>query len=193
MFVINMIMLIAGVDYSMTCPSICVFNGNLGEFSFKKCKFYYLTDKKKYANQFHTNIKGENFQYYEGDYMRFDSISQWAMKYLVGMEQICLEGYAFGAKGKVFHIAENTGVLKYKIFQTQIPLEIVQPSAVKKLATGKGNATKDEMHTSFHLETGLDLIFTITPDRKDAISPITDIVDSYYICKYLYEKIKDLS
>lgn len=182
-------MLIGGVDYSMTCPSICVYNGDGKHFSFNKCKFYYLTDRKKYSTYFLTNIRGETFEDYAGDYMRFDSISTWAMKYLTGMEQICLEGYAYGAKGKVFHIAENTGVLKYKIYQQQIPLEVVPPSHIKKMATGKGNALKDDMHDSFFKETGINLIKTITPDRTDVISPVGDIVDSYYICKYLFEKI----
>ena len=34
----------------------------------------------------------------------------------MGCEQIAIEGYSMGSKGKVFHIAENTGVLKYKIY-----------------------------------------------------------------------------
>jgi Holliday junction resolvasome RuvABC endonuclease subunit len=111
------------------------------------------------------------------------------MKYLKGIEQACIEGYAMGAKGKIFNIAENTGVLKYKLYQNQIPLEISPPSQIKKMATGKGNATKDEMHEAFLKETKINLIQTITPDRSDVISPVGDIVDSYYVCKYLYLKI----
>ena len=80
--------------------------------------------------------------------------------------------------------------MKYKIFQSQIPLEVASPSAVKKLATGKGNATKEEMHAAFFRETGTDLVYFITPGRNDCISPVSDIVDSYYVCKYLIEKIK---
>lgn len=182
-------MLIAGVDYSMTCPCICVFNGNEKSFSFSKCKFYYLTDRKKYSTYYLANIKGETFDDYIGDYMRFDSISTWAMKYLTGVEQVCLEGYAYGAKGKVFHIAENTGVLKYKIYQLQIPLEVVPPSEVKKMATGKGNALKEQMHEAFMKESDVDLIKTITPGRTDIISPVGDIVDSYFVCKYLFNKL----
>lgn len=183
-------MVIAGIDYSMTSPAICVYNGNGNSFDFNLCKFYFLTDRKKFATTFLKNIKGEEFAFYSGDYMRFDTISDWAMKYLRGVDQVCIEGYAFGAKGKVFHIAENTGILKYKIFQAQIPLEVAQPSAVKKLATGKGNATKDDMHAAFYKETGTDLLFFMTPGKKECISPVSDVVDSYYVCKYLFERIK---
>lgn len=182
-------MLIGGIDYSMTCPCICVYNSNTGPFCYSKCKFYYLTDRKKYSTSFMLNIKGEQFEDYVGDYMRFDSISTWAMRYLTGLEQVCIEGYAYGGKGKVFHIAENTGILKYKIYQLQIPLEIAPPSQIKKMATGKGNATKEDMHDAFLKETKVNLIKTVTPDREDVISPVGDIVDSYYVCKYLYLKI----
>ena len=33
-------MIIAGVDYSLTCPAMCVFDDEDGEFSFEKCNFY---------------------------------------------------------------------------------------------------------------------------------------------------------
>ena len=37
---------IAGVDYSMTCPCVCVFNFDfVDKFEFDKCKFYFLIKK----------------------------------------------------------------------------------------------------------------------------------------------------
>jgi len=48
-------MVIAGIDYSLRGPAICVFKGE-GDFDFKHCKFYFLTDTKKYANTFLKNI-----------------------------------------------------------------------------------------------------------------------------------------
>ena len=35
-----------GIDYSLTTPAICVCNG---DFGFKNCKFYYLTNVNKYS------------------------------------------------------------------------------------------------------------------------------------------------
>ena len=40
----------AGVDYSMTSPAVCVFEGD-DEFDFSGCRIYYYTDKAKYAVQ----------------------------------------------------------------------------------------------------------------------------------------------
>ena len=100
-----------------------------------------------------------------------------------------MEDYAFAATGRVFHIAENTGVLKYKIYNSGVPLEVVPPTTVKKFATGKGNSDKDQMHQAFMIETGMDLKWKITPDKTNVGNPVSDIIDSYYICKYLYDKI----
>ena len=102
---------------------------------------------------------------------------------------IALEGYSFGSKGhRLFQIAENTGVLKYKLYQAGIPVEVLPPSQVKKFATKKGNANKEKMYDAFLEETGVDLMKEITPLKKDIGNPVSDIIDSYYICKLLHEK-----
>ena len=38
-------------------------------------------------------------------------------------------------------------------------------------------------------ETGIELRKHITPDKTKVSNPVSDIVDSYYICKFLYDKI----
>ena len=106
---------------------------------------------------FNNNIRGELFPDYTAECGRYDSISDWAVDLLIGSEQVALEDYAYGAKGRVFHIAENTGILKYKLWQQSIPLDVIQPTRVKKLASGKGNASKQEMFEAFVKETGTDL------------------------------------
>jgi hypothetical protein len=184
-------MLIAGIDYSLTSPSICVFNSEEA-FCFKRCAFYFLSDVKKNQKLFMNNIKGEAFHDWNSDFSRYENISDWAMDYLTGCEQVAIEGYAFGAKGKVFHIAENTGVLKYRLHQTGIPVEVIPPSAVKKQASGKGNANKEEMYNAFLKETFVNLQNVISPGKKDIGNPVSDIVDSYFICKALYLKLKGL-
>lgn len=182
-------MIIAGIDYSLNGPAVCVFQG-LDNFVFEKCQFYFLTDTKKYATTFFQNIHGKLFEEYEEECERYDTISDWVMKIVTGCDQVALEGYAYGAQGRVFHIAENTGILKYKLYEASIPLEIVSPSAVKKLGTGKGNADKTMMHDSFFKETGIPLHKILTPNKKEIGNPVSDLVDAYYICKNLYLQIK---
>jgi Holliday junction resolvasome RuvABC endonuclease subunit len=183
-------MVIAGIDYSLRGPAICVYNGEEKDpFCFTKCKFYYLTDTKKYAKTFLTNIHGNIFDEYNHDCQRYDSISSWAVDVCHGCEQVAIEGYAYNAKGRVFHIAENTGILKYKFYQQSIPVEIISPSEVKKRATDNGNANKNEMHEFFKKETGYNLAGIMTPMKKDVTNPVSDVVDAYYVCKCLYERI----
>jgi len=187
------IMIIAGIDYSMRSPSVCVFNGSHKEsFTFEKCTFYFLTDTKRYANFFLRNIYGENFSTWNDETERYKSISDWVIEKVIGCEQIALEGYSYGSIGKVFHIAENTGILKYKIFEIGIPLEIIPPSVIKKLATGKGNADKESMHKYFEEETYYNLKNIITPKKTKIDNPVSDIIDSFYICKYLYKEIRNI-
>ena len=191
-------MIIAGIDYSLRGPSICIFHGidaytgeKVKEFSFQNCSFFFLTDVKKYANTFMNNIHGRLITDVECYSSRYNSISDWAVEVLSKYKcsEVALEGYSFGSKGKVFHIAENTGVLKYRLFQESIPVDIIAPTSVKKFATGKGNADKSGMHDAFVQETSIDLHKKITPLKKEVSNPVSDIVDSYYICKMFYDRI----
>ena len=66
-------MIIAGIDYSLNGPAICVFDGR-NDFTFEKCQFYFLTDTKKYAATFFQNIHGKLFEEYTQECERYDSI-----------------------------------------------------------------------------------------------------------------------
>ena len=193
-------MAIAGIDYSLTSPAICVFSKTgHAKFRFEDCLFFYLTDTEKYAKTFLKNIKGERFKSIGSatnlcpDSGRYDSISDWAMDCLKGCDQVALEGYAFNATGRVFQLAENVGVLKYKLFQSAMPLEVATPGEIKKFATGKGNASKEMMFDAFYKETEKDLCKIMTPKKTGVQNPVSDIVDSYYVCKALFEKLKETS
>jgi len=112
------------------------------------------------------------------------------MGIVAGIDQVSLEGYAYSAQGRVFNIAENTGILKYKLWQSRIPVEVIPPSAVKKLATGKGNSDKAAMYVQFTQDTDIPLMDIISPEKTKVSNPVSDIVDAFYICKFLYNKIK---
>ena len=177
---------IIGIDYSLTSPAICITT----DFVFKNSKFYYLTNKKKYIGKMSNNIIGFEHKEYDTPIRRFSQISDWVyelMEDTIHTEQLVfIEGYSFGSKGQaVFQIAENCGILKYRLQQMTIDYDTVVPSVVKKGATGKGNADKDMMYEFFSKETKTDLkkIF----DTQKVGNPISDIVDSYYIAKVGYE------
>ena len=173
-------MIIAGIDYSMSCPSLCIFDTEL-DFTFQNCDFYYLIDKKTKIIE-EGNIHGEYYSKDSENVKRFDHISDWAITILKNQKvtHVYLEGYSMGSRGRVFHIAENTGVLKQKIYKEGITCEVVPPSTWKKEVVGKGNADKQHVYESMNVD--LKPIFK----SKSITSPINDIADSYFICKYGY-------
>lgn len=60
------------------------------------------------------------------------------------IDLIVLEGYAFGAKGQgIYERAELGGIVRYTLFSYELPYVEIAPTALKKYATGKGNAPKD--------------------------------------------------
>ena len=184
-------MIIVGVDYSMTSPAVCVFNGK-GEFNFSKCRIYYYTTKAKYAvSKLGFQLSGYLANPPKDNMSRFEYISGWALPPILGADFIMLEDYAYGAKGQVFHIGENTGILKYRMWREKKEYSTVAPTQVKKFATDKGNASKEQMHEAFIKETGINLmgVYECTGDK--IINPVSDIVDAYYICKYGYHTYKE--
>jgi Holliday junction resolvasome RuvABC endonuclease subunit len=167
---------IVGIDYSLTSPAVCVNKNN-------NFWFFYLTSKKKYAGPMSENIIGYEHKDYTDPIERFGYISDFVLDILSDTQnpQIFIEGYSFGSKGQgVFQIAENCGILKYRLLQ-EYNYTTVVPSVVKKGATGKGNADKDMMYEAFLKETKIDLKKLFDTDKVG--NPISDIVDSYYIQK----------
>lgn len=182
-------MKIAGLDYSMTSPAICLYDDSVGSMEFSSCKFHYLTMMKKYDTIFR-NVSGKYFDYTD-DMVRFETISSFFMNLILETEttKVYIEGYSMGSRGKVFHIAENTGIIKYKLWKAGIEVESVPPTVIKKFATGKGNSDKEKMQAAFFEQSRVNLKFELGMTEKQW-NPSSDIIDSYWICKYGYEQTK---
>ena len=176
-------MIVAGIDYSMTSPALCVYNTESGEFSFDNCTFYFLTQSKKYEID-SENIHGMLFEY-DNEMQRYDTISSYFLDRIMENEvdKVYMEDYSLGSKGRVFHIAENTGVLKYRMWSFGIPFQTIPPTVIKKFASGKGNANKERMQEVFEEQNEVKLkqLFNMTDKQWN---PSSDLIDAYYICKY---------
>ncbi|MDA9761389.1 hypothetical protein N9C63_00510 [bacterium] len=140
---------------------------------------------------FGENIFGYEHSEYTTPIERFSQISDWVFSIITRVvnPKVFIEGYSFGSKGQaVFQIAENCGILKYRLQLAEIEYETIVPSVVKKYASGKGNADKQFMYDSFKEHTEVDLMKKF--DMEKLNNPVTDIIDSYYIAKVGYENIK---
>lgn len=180
---------IVGIDYSLNSPAICVADTS---FNYNNCQFYFLTSKKKHLGNITKNITGYEHKEYKDPIERFKNISDWVFQSIHTLANVCegmeifIEGYSFGSKGQaVFQIAENCGILKYRLSERKLTYGTIVPSVIKKFATGKGNADKEKMYEAFTKETKVNLkqIF----DMGKLNNPVTDIIDSYYIAKCGYE------
>ncbi len=178
-------MIYHGIDYSMTSPAICTFDGI-------KMAVDYLTKTEKFAGMRSVegmDLYGYQHKEYNNEIERYNNIASWAMHIIRPESQVYLEDYAMGAKGRVFSIGENTGILKYKLVrEKKLGYYLVAPTAVKKFATGKGNADKDKMYEAFYAQTKIDLfsLFGVNSTK----SPVSDICDAYFICKMSQENYR---
>jgi hypothetical protein len=183
---------VVGLDYSMTCPAITIAKLD-APFHFESCQLRYISEavpKTKLPNIVGSRLVKSD---YTSNEERFDKISSWAISSILectGNDPFAafIEDYSFGSKGKVFHIAENTGLVKHKLFKLGAPIFPIAPTVVKKFARGKGVGTKDQMYEAFLDDTHVALFPLYQPDAEVVGSPVGDLVDSYYICKYGYEK-----
>lgn len=184
-----------GIDYSMTSPAIAVYQGEPSEFHWEKVRFHFHTPTDTLAREWKRAGKvwcsGSMPITKPNGYMeRFDGLSDWVMgvvqdrhKLLPHETIITLEDYALGARGRVFEIAENTGIMKHNLYINKFQVRLVAPTTLKKYATGKGNSDKIAMNAQWEKDTGACLQYLITPTRKLG-NPVTDLVDAYYLCKY---------
>jgi Holliday junction resolvasome RuvABC endonuclease subunit len=181
-------MKIIGIDLSLTSPACCFFNGD--ELNFDECKFFYLTSNKKIEGNF-SPLHGTLVEDYNSDMERYYNITKWIVHiiYEENPEHIFIEDYSFSSTGRVFNIAENCGILKFTLWKAGITFTTIPPTVVKKQATGKGNSNKAAMEIAFLNETGFDIRKRLQLSQS-AANPVSDIIDSYYVCKagLLYEK-----
>ena len=177
---------VAGIDYSLTSPAICVAEVIDNEIKFENCKFHFLKQNKSHKSISNVFL-AYDYPEYEDDIERFSKLASWTIeciRWFNGRVSIVyLEDYAFAATGRVFHIAENMGILKKQLREVGFKYITIPPTVVKKHATGKGNANKELMYDTFLSESHVDLQSQLSPKSTKISNPVSDIVDSYYICK----------
>jgi len=184
---------IAGIDYSLTSPAVCVYTEEEdgGFYNFDCCVLHYLSNNERQqqlsSRSGVSNIIAERYPEWNCEEERHEKLASWAYRIVQGCVEVYLEGYAFAtaAQAGVRSIAENTGLLKHKMWKNKILFKSYPPTVIKKFATGKGNANKDLMYEAFvgELLTPTDLKERLTPKASKITNPVSDIVDSYFIAK----------
>jgi hypothetical protein len=171
---------IVGIDYSMTCPALTIIlDGGFDTVS------HYVSPTKKgegVGGVAGFSWQGHRLAEYQSPEGRFNGLASWAVPLCMGADRIFIEDYAMGAKGRVFHLGENCGLLKHKLWSYGLGFTLVSPTALKKHATGKGNADKCAMIAAFKEKTQVDLASLM--DVGNCGSPLSDVVDSWFLADY---------
>jgi Holliday junction resolvasome RuvABC endonuclease subunit len=170
------------LDFSLSCPCMYLSTGP----GFGNGSFWYLTSVQKQEGSFlYGKVTGHLHKDYSTEQERYENISQHFIDILDVVNistktPVFIEDYSFGSKGRVFGLAENTGLMKYKLWRRGHDITSIPPTVIKKFAVGKGNADKNDMYNAFFEKTNVDLHTNITRHKKLG-SPVTDIVDAYFI------------
>ena len=171
----------------MTSPAVCLFNGEEWYARFLTQTEKHLTHRVYESKLGTFEVHGYPYPPYTTQEQRFNGIADWVMDLLDDVSaKVVIEDYAMGARGRVFHIAENCGLLKHKIWKSGMKFDTLAPTALKKFATGKGNSDKNVMHSRFVEDTGIDLMKEMTPNAKDCGNPVSDIVDAFYLARWSF-------
>lgn len=176
---------ILGIDYSYTCPAVCVLTNKL--VNTPQWFVNYKKTGKPYPDL--PNVEWSTSTT-ETEVSRYIELATWVLDIVrrTNPELIVLEDYAFGANGRLTQLSENAGTLKVKLFEhyPQIPLRIVAPTTMKKFATGRGIATKDDVWAAFikRRPDAAPWAALCHPKATRIGSPVGDIADAYFLAKY---------
>ena len=165
----------------MTSPAMVSWDSST-PFIWGNVSVRYLTDVSKFVG-LNDNMIGCRHQPHASQEERFYNIASFFVPCVEPGDVVALEGYAFGAKGLVFHIGECTGVLKQALWAASVEVNVIQPTALKKHATGKGNSNKEAMNEAFIKLTGFDVRARLECAPKQW-NPSSDIVDAFFLCDY---------
>ena len=178
-----------GIDYSLTSPAVTECDG---EWKYENIKHYCLAKNGRQLERWGSlhNIQITEYPKYNTEMERYLGLSSWVIecivKYAKRPKIVYIEDYAYAASGqRVLQIAENMAILKHTLLNYKLRYEMIPPTVIKKYASDKGNANKELMYDSFVSDTQREL--TKEFQTKCDKNPISDIVDSYWICKYGYE------
>ena len=70
---------------------------------------------------------------------------------------VAIEGYAYGATGRVFELGEVGGVVRMSLAQQEIPFVAVAPASLKQFVSGRGGANKRDMRVAILSTWDLDI------------------------------------
>ena len=178
-------MVYAGIDYSINCPCVCIYNDDDGKFNHDNCTYFFQQNnvsKKEIERRNNLNLKNircSNQYKWKNNYARYLALADYFISILIqyDVSVVAMEDYALNGSGKVFNIAECTYTIKNLMFLCGIKVYTYPPTYVKRIFTTKGNADKDLMCSCYTMRYNVNIPNMFECDNTD--SPVSDIIDSH--------------
>lgn len=79
------------------------------------------------------------------DCERLIELRKEVLGYCITASHVVIEGFSFGSPMQAHNVGGLGWIVRVGLFEAGIPYTVVPPSSLKKFATGKGNAKKDEI------------------------------------------------
>ncbi len=179
-------MRILGLDLSITSPGFCVMDID-DNYEIVEINLHGFTKTDKWI------FEGEGLiiHKFPSDYDKHPPhyrpflVYDMVKPYLKDIDYIAVEDYAFGAKGKVFDIAECSGALKNIFYTQNIPMKKFPPMTVKTCATGNGGADKVLMGLAFASSGLKKFVNSFLFDLPEYNNPQEDLIDSIWMANTL--------
>lgn len=197
-------LILAGVDYSYSCPAIAVMPYSK-EFNLKNIKILVIYQNNIKINN--TNLVKIDFKNYSCNIDKFIFIANNTLQIIKYFNSnkvyVALEDYSFGSRnGRNFTIGENASLIKERLFLEKYHLRLYSPTLIKRFvkeqneelaaknSDGKlkkdgtvriGALNKKAMHEIFCWKFGVDLVDYFEVPFKKYQSPLSDIVDALWI------------
>jgi crossover junction endodeoxyribonuclease RuvC len=122
---------VVGLDLSLTATGIAPSN-------FPQLRITYTVTTKTRGCERLAHIRDEVMK-------SCAPVEVWDPEWRMDAPLVVLEGYAYGRPNQAAHLGELGGVIRLALHEAGVPYVDVPPSNLKKYATGKGNAGKEEV------------------------------------------------
>jgi Holliday junction resolvasome RuvABC endonuclease subunit len=150
-------MKICGIDPSINSTGKCILELNDDDYNIIGVTFYGYNKVKKHCfprsssvEVFHVGTQYTNMNMFDRQNIVYD----YMIKDMEDVSHVSFEGYAFGAGSTraIFQLGEFIGGMKKLYYDMGKGIIIYPPRAVKRFATGNGNADKSQMCNAFKVE-----------------------------------------
>lgn len=178
----NEVVTLIGIDFSLTSPAVCIEKDNEHFFYAIQRKENKLVRKLNMLNNVTVEIcPKEGMTDFEYNDKMTDMLMRWINSNIGTNPIFAMEDWIYSIRGNsLIDIVYATSIFRYKLIKKYGEINFYSPTHIKKHATGKGNAKKEDMLFAFnriHYKTPFgEWCHKMSKTEK----PTEDMIDAYW-------------